>query len=134
MATIRLHNMTFYGFHGVSRAERETGRRFEVDCELECDLARAADSDRLADTVNYTAVYDTVEQIVQRNKFNLLETVAGRIVHALLERFAATRVVVRVRKRIPPIPGNLDYIEVELDSAADLPASGKRKRGRGARE
>jgi dihydroneopterin aldolase len=117
---IRLHNMTFYGFHGVSKAERETGRRFEVDCELEIDLSRAADSDRLADTVNYTVVYGVVEEIVQRNKFNLLETVAARIANTLLDRFTVRRVIVRVRKRIPPIPGNLDYIEVELDSAVDL--------------
>ena len=120
MALIRLHNMTFYGFHGVSKAERETGRRFEVDCELQVDTAHAAETDKLADTVNYTAVYDTIEEIVQRNRFNLLETVAARIAHALAARFAPKRVIVRVRKRIPPIPGNLDYIEVELDSAVDL--------------
>jgi len=120
MALIRLHNMTFYGFHGVSKAERETGRRFEVDCELEVDIAHAAETDKLADTVNYTAVYDAVEEIVQRNRFNLLETVAARIAHTLILRFAPKRVIVRVRKRIPPIPGNLDYIEVELDSAVDF--------------
>jgi dihydroneopterin aldolase len=128
MAMIRLHNMTFYGFHGVSKAERETGRRFEVDCELELDLSRAAGSDKLADTVNYTAVYDAVEEIVQRNKFNLLETVAARIAGTLLDRFAARRVIVRVRKRIPPIPGNLDYIEVELDSAVDLTRNGRKRK------
>ena len=128
MAMIRLHNMTFYGFHGVSKAERETGRRFEVDCELELDLSRAAGSDKLADTVNYTAVYDAVEEIVQRNKFNLLETVASRIAGTLLDRFAARRVIVRVRKRIPPIPGNLDYIEVELDSAVDLARNGRKRK------
>jgi dihydroneopterin aldolase len=119
MAIIRLHNMTFYGYHGVSRAERETGRRFEVDCELELDVARAAATDKLADTMNYTAVYEVVEEIVGRNKFNLLETVAARIARRLLDDFAPKRVLVRVRKRIPPIPGNLDYIEVEFDSSKD---------------
>ncbi len=120
MAIIRLHNMTFYGYHGVSRAERETGRRFEVDCELELDVARAAATDKLADTMNYTAVYEVVEEIVGRNKFNLLETVAAQIARRLLDDFTPKRVLVRVRKRIPPIPGNLDYIEVEFDSAKDV--------------
>jgi len=125
MARIRLSNMTFYGFHGVSHAERETGRRFEVDCELEVDIAHAAESDRLEDTLNYTVVYDVVERIVQQNKFNLLETVAGRIAREMRDRFHPKRVVVRVRKRIPPIPGNLDYIEVEFDSLVDqLPGAG----------
>ena len=119
MAKIRLQNMTFYGFHGVSKAERETGRRFEVDCELELDISSAAHTDKLDDTVNYTSVYYTVERIVQQDKYNLLETVAARIARDLLATFSAQRVLVRVRKRIPPSPGNLDYIEVEFDSAID---------------
>ena len=119
MAFIRLHNMTFYGYHGVSKAERETGRRFEVDCELELDIAKAAKTDKLSDTRNYTRVYGVVEEIVSRNKFNLLETVAARIAIQLQNDFEPKRVIVRVRKRIPPIPGNLDYIEVEYDSDVD---------------
>ena len=39
MDVIRLENMVFYGYHGVTAAEKETGRRYEVDCELETDLA-----------------------------------------------------------------------------------------------
>ena len=123
MAKIRLHNMTFYGFHGISRAEKETGRRFEVDCELDVDITHAAQSDRLTDTVNYTSVYDRVEEIVQRNRFNLLETVAARIAGDLLTAFDARRVIVRVRKKIPPIPGHLDHIEVEFDTTTDLPGA-----------
>ncbi len=119
MAKIRLQNMMFYGYHGVSKAERETGRRFEVDCELDVNIASAATSDKLEETVNYTAVYDLIEHIVQVRKFNLLESVAVRIAHDIIERFHVGRVIVRVRKRIPPIPGNLDCIEVEYDSATD---------------
>lgn len=127
MAFIRLHNMTFYGYHGVSKAERETGRRFEVDCELELDIAKAAKSDKLSDTRNYTRVYGVVDEIVGHNKFNLLETVASRIAIQLQKDFDPKRVIVRVRKRIPPIPGNLDYIEVEYDSDTDAPKSARRE-------
>ena len=45
MGIVRLQGMTFYGFHGVSRAERETGRRYEVDCELTFDFSVAGESD-----------------------------------------------------------------------------------------
>jgi len=119
MAKIRLHNMTFYGFHGVSSAERETGCRIEVDCELDLDISDPARSDKLDDTVNYTAVYSVVEEIVQHNKFRLLETLITRIANTIQSQFPLRRIVVRVRKRIPPIPGNLDYIELEYDSATD---------------
>ncbi len=106
--------MTFYGYHGVSPAEQETGRRFEVDLELHLDIRKASASDKLADTVNYRDVYLVVEEILAREHFSLLETIAQRLADAVLARFKTDRVVVRVRKKIPPIPGNLDHIEVEI--------------------
>jgi len=114
MGIIRLHNMTFYGYHGVSAAERQTGRRFEVDVELAVDMEKPAKSDKLKDTVNYTEVYRTVEQIVLQNSFSLLETIAVKLANQILKKFKPQEVTVRVRKKIPPIPGNLDDIEVEV--------------------
>jgi dihydroneopterin aldolase len=114
MGIIRLHNMTFYGYHGVSAAERQTGRRFEVDVELAVDMEKPARSDRLKDTVNYTEVYRTVEQIVLQNSFSLLETIAVRLANQILRKFKPQEVTIRVRKKIPPVPGNLDHIEVEV--------------------
>ncbi|MGB7063363.1 MAG: dihydroneopterin aldolase [Candidatus Zixiibacteriota bacterium] len=115
MGVIRLHNMTFYGYHGVSAAERQTGRRFEVDIELAVDMDKAAASDRLQDTVNYTEVYRTVEELVAQDRFSLLETIAVRLAEEILKKFEPREVTVRVRKKIPPVPGNLDHIEVEVN-------------------
>ena len=111
---IRLQNMTFYAYHGVSAAEKETGRRYEVDVELHLDLALAAASDKLADTVNYAEVYATVEQVLQDRKYSLIESVCAEVCRRLLVNEMLDKVVVRVRKKMPPIPGNLDHIEVEL--------------------
>ncbi len=119
MGVIRLHNMMFYSYHGASKAEQETGRRYEVDAELYLNLTPAAHTDRLQDTVNYRRVYDVVASIIQEQKFNLLETIATKIMTEILDSFPLKRVVVRVRKKIPPIPGNLDHIEIEMDSAQD---------------
>ncbi|MDH4223823.1 MAG: dihydroneopterin aldolase [candidate division Zixibacteria bacterium] len=118
MGIIRLHNMIFYGFHGVSPAEKETGRRFEVDIELSLDLSKAERSDRLKDTVNYKEVYQTVHDIIIGEHFSLLEAVSSRIADAVLQKFKPDMVRVRVRKKIPPVPGNLDDIEVEIERRA----------------
>jgi dihydroneopterin aldolase len=106
--------MMFYGYHGVSAAEKETGRRFEVDVELHVDTRTASESDKLTDTVNYKQVYETVEEILSKEHFSLLETIAERLAEAILKRFRVDEVLIRVRKKIPPIPGNLDHIEVEI--------------------
>jgi dihydroneopterin aldolase len=115
--------MTFYGYHGISAAERQTGRRFEVDVELVVNMDRSAKTDRLKDTVNYTQVYRTVEELVEQNSFALLETIAVRLANQILGKFKTQEVTVRVRKKIPPVPGNLDHIEVEVRRRKDKPLS-----------
>lgn len=106
--------MVFYGFHGVSPAEKETGRRFEVDCILSVDLAQAGKSDELTDTVDYAAVYDKVANLVQNRSFALLEGLATGIATEILDAFPVIEVTIRVRKLIPPISGQIECIEVEV--------------------
>jgi dihydroneopterin aldolase len=106
--------MTFYGYHGVSAAEKETGRRFEVDCELTTDLAEPGKTDRLTDTIDYAAVYDLVADIVQNRSFSLLEGLAANLASEILAAFPVIEVAIRVRKLVPPINGNIDYIEVDV--------------------
>ncbi|MDD4051350.1 MAG: dihydroneopterin aldolase [candidate division Zixibacteria bacterium] len=121
MDRIRLVNMTFYGYHGVSTAEKETGRRFQVDCELAVDLAEAGKTDRLMNTIDYSAVYDLIADIVQNTSFSLLEGLAGTLAMRILEVFPVVEVTVRVRKMVPPISGYVDYIEVEVTRRQTTP-------------
>lgn len=111
---IRLVGLSFYGYHGVSAAEKETGRQFEVDCELETDLAEAGHSDRLVDTIDYAAVYTAIQDVVAGKAYALLEGLAGELASILLDKFPIYRVTLKVRKLHPPVAGAVKYIEVEL--------------------
>jgi 7,8-dihydroneopterin aldolase/epimerase/oxygenase len=113
IATLRLMNMTFYGYHGASAAEKETGRRFEVDCEYTLDISRAAKSDSLEDTVSYADVYKVIEDMLNNSKHNLMETLSERMADAIFNSFRIRSLRLRIRKMIPPVPGNIDYIEIE---------------------
>ncbi|MCK5125695.1 MAG: dihydroneopterin aldolase [candidate division Zixibacteria bacterium] len=114
MDRIRLVNMAFYGYHGVSVAEKETGRRFEVDCEINADLSQAGKSDELIDTIDYANIYKLVADIVQNRSFSLLEGLAAFLANEILNEFPVIEVTIKVRKLVPPINGNIDYIEVEV--------------------
>jgi len=115
MDVIRLNKMVFYGYHGVSAAEKETGRRYEIDCELETDLAPPSQTDSIKDTVDYVAVYQKIKEIVVEGKaFSLIESLARALTEVILEEFPVFRVTLRVRKMIPPIAGNIDHIEIEV--------------------
>lgn len=111
---IRLGGMAFYGYHGVTEAEKETGRMFEVDCELKVDLAEAGHSDRLKDTIDYSAVYEIIRKTMEDKAFSLLEAIACELASNLLDNFPIYEVTLKVRKMVPPIAGKINFIEVEV--------------------
>ena len=112
---IRLNKMVFRGYHGVWDEERQVGQRFEVDVEFIGDVATAAKSDNIKDTIDLYKVYQTVERIVTGKTFKLVETLAEKIATALLRQFPANELRVCVRKPNSPVPGICDGIEVEIE-------------------
>ncbi|MCD6249815.1 MAG: dihydroneopterin aldolase [candidate division Zixibacteria bacterium] len=111
---IRLVGLRFYGYHGVSAAEKETGRVFEVDCELQLDLAPAGHSNDLSDTVDYGKVYAVIKDTVEGKAYALLESLASDLAGIILDKFQVYTVTLRVRKLHPPIAGQVRHIEVEV--------------------
>lgn len=109
-----LQNMVFYGFHGVYEYEKEHGQRFYCDVELCGDFSEAAASDDLICAIDYTKVYETIKEIIENQRFNLIEALAGSIANTLLGKFPLVEVTVRIRKPSCPLPGTLDYIQTEI--------------------
>ncbi|MDE2859966.1 MAG: dihydroneopterin aldolase [Chloroflexota bacterium] len=109
---IILKGMTFYGYHGATPHEKERGQPFVVDIEMELDLSRPGRSDDLRDTVDYSAVYGVVREVVEGEGRNLLESVADGLAQRLLRDFPLDTVTVRVAKPHVPIHGAM------LESAA----------------
>ena len=114
MDVIRLKNMVFYGYHGVSESEKSLGGKFEVDLDLHQDLKKAGQSDNLKDTLNYEKIYKTVENCTKKNKHYLIETLAEHIAGSILGKYKTDKVLVRVRKPHAPVKGVLDTVEVEI--------------------
>ena len=115
MDVIRLENMQFYGYHGVSEMERELGGKFEVDLEMFFSLKKAGKSDCIEDTLDYEAAYKLVQSCVVQKKYFLLEALAETIIDTCMKTFPVHRIVVRVRKPNAPIKGVLEHVEIECD-------------------
>ena len=115
---LRLRHMRFVGRHGVFPWERTRGQPFDVDVELQLDLAPAGRDDDLALSVDYAAVRDCVEQIVTGPPVQLIEALAERIAAALGSRYAGQfgplGVAVTVRKPWAPVPGDMGGVEVQI--------------------
>jgi dihydroneopterin aldolase len=105
---IILEGMRFYAYHGVNPEEQALGQRFTVDVVLAVDLRRAGQSDEIAHTVSYSAVYKVVRRIVEGEPRNLIEAVAESIASQILEGFPLVgQVTVAVRKPDVPMKGSI---------------------------
>lgn len=117
---IRIKNAIFYGYHGVHSSEQNSGGRFEVDVELYCDVSEATMTDSLSSTIDYEQVYSFLKSLITEKKFYLIESLASKIAHGLIERFdKVQKVIVKVRKPSPPVGGVVDCVEVELEVKRD---------------
>ena len=113
---IELEGMEFKAYHGCLEQEKVRGNSFTVDFRGELDLSAAVLSDNLNDTLNYAEIYDIVAEEMSIPS-ELLENVAGRIVHGIEKRFPELiSFSVRVSKKRPPVDGVAQWSRVTLRS------------------
>lgn len=115
---IVLKNITVFGYYGVSPTEREVGQKLQMDVEFWSDFTKACMTDSLEDTINYERVYSRVMETVEKNRFNLLETLADAICSEILDNFPAVRVRTTIRKLTLPFPNSLDHVAVVVEREA----------------
>ena len=83
---------------GVFEHERHARRPLRIDLELACDLAPAAASDDLADTVDYFGLTARVRARCAETSYHLIESLAGDIARVCLAERHVTAVTVTVHK------------------------------------
>ena len=83
---------------GVHRFEHERPQRLLLDVTLFATRTGGADSDRLADVLNYERIAEAVRALCAGAHINLLETVAERVAAACLAEPRVEGVRVSVAK------------------------------------
>jgi dihydroneopterin aldolase len=117
---IALTGIRAHAHHGVLAHERELGQPFRVDVVLEVDLAAAAASDDLADTVDYGAVAVVARDRLAGTPRALVEAVAGDVAAAVLDLDdRITAVAVTVHKPHAPVGVDLDDVAVTVHRRRD---------------
>ncbi len=99
---------------GVRKEEQEVRRNCEVDVVIHTDLAAAARSDDLDQTINYSNVIELIQRLSADAQYKLLESFAYRIFDEIFHKTNARRITVRIRKINPPIEAHFDYVGVQL--------------------
>lgn len=81
---LHLSGIRYYGYTGALPEEQILGQWFEIDIKLWLDMAQAAASDRLEDTLDYRPLLQAIEQLMQQQRFHLIETLAAAIMKLCL--------------------------------------------------
>jgi 7,8-dihydroneopterin aldolase/epimerase/oxygenase len=111
---IALRGLRVAGRHGVYDFERAEGQDFVVDVELELDLAPAAASDDVADTVHYGELAERLVAVVAGEPVNLIETLADRLAAVCLADVRVAAATVTVHKPQAPIPHEFGDVAVTI--------------------
>ncbi len=119
MHTLKLKNISFYGYHGVFEEEKKLGGKFEIDVELFFDFSKAAKSDSVEDTIDYGIVYQFIKNHFENTKYNLIEALAVNIADGILKEFKIEKVKINLRKFNLPIKGEIGYSEAEVIKSND---------------
>jgi dihydroneopterin aldolase len=76
---------------GVYTHERKIEQDLFVDIRLEFDFSEAARTDQIGHTLDYTRLAAMLEEWMQREKFQLIETLAERSCVLITEAFPEVR-------------------------------------------
>ena len=83
---------------GIWEWERKIRQTVIIDLEMSADIAKAAATDSVEDTLNYKSVAKRIQSFVGDSSFQLVETLAERIAGIIREDFGVQWVKVRVNK------------------------------------
>ena len=111
---VALRGLAGFGRHGVFDFEREQGQRFVADVVCSLDLAPAAETDDLQQTVDYGQLAADVVADIEGEPLDLIEALADRIARTCLRRPAVQSVEVTVHKPDAPMPVPVADVAVTL--------------------
>jgi dihydroneopterin aldolase len=119
MDKIFIHDLQVDGILGVNPEERVTKQPIVVNIVLFLDTRRAAETQKLADTVSYSAVAKRVRHHIAAGSDLLVEKLANDLAQLILDEFSVARVIVRVEKPQAVAAARSVGVEIERVSPSD---------------
>jgi dihydroneopterin aldolase len=114
MAVLRINNLRVHAIVGVYEWEQERPVCLPVDVELVYDATAATSSDDVTCAVDYDALSNRIRAAVEPVKFQLVETLAQRILDIVMADERIESATVRVRK--PNAVQTADMVEIEISA------------------
>ena len=83
-----------WGHHGANPGEKDQAQEFVVDLDVEAEVR----ADGIGGTADYRALIATAREVVERERFDLLESIADAVANAVASRPRVVRATAIVHK------------------------------------
>ncbi|MBC2396345.1 dihydroneopterin aldolase/2-amino-4-hydroxy-6-hydroxymethyldihydropteridine diphosphokinase [Clostridium tetanomorphum] len=115
MDKIIVKDFEIFANHGVFGEEKVLGQKFIVSLELQVSTREAALTGDLTKSVHYGELCHKIEKEIQKESYDLIETVAEKIAEFVLIEYPLVKgVKVNLKKPWAPILRHLEYVAVEI--------------------
>ena len=105
MGTISLEGLEFFAYHGYYPEEQRIGNKYALDIIITADFIKAAQEDKLSETVNYGTIYQIVLKVMMEPA-KLLEHIGFTVIERIREHYpVVANITVKVSKFNPPVGG-----------------------------
>ena len=112
MMKIKINQIKLFGYHGVYEIEKKDGQHFIINIVVESDCLDKY-NDSIHSTIDYIEIAKQAKEIFNKNRYNLIESLAIEISDAIMMNKAVDSTTVSVKKVSPPIELDLKSVEVE---------------------
>jgi len=113
MDKIFLNDLQIDTIIGIYDWERETLQTLSFDLEMDWDIAKAAKSDDIADTLDYGAIATTIVTFVEASRYQLIETLAEDLAELLLQSYPIPKLKLILSKPVALHGQNIARIVIE---------------------
>ena len=113
MYKIKINNMKFFSHIGVLPEEKILGQNLEIDLIVTTNFSYSG-VDELDETLSYVAFYESIAEIIEVSRADLIEKLAFDIIQAIKQNNKVETVEVHIRKLAVPIAGIFDNVEIEM--------------------
>lgn len=117
MDNILIRGLKIEAKHGVHEEEKRCEQPFVLDLDLVFGFYRAAQTDNLDDTVNYSAVCNLIAETVKNNTFSLIEKLAYECAFSVMEKFPADGLKLTLWKPCAPVKHKFGNVGVSVELA-----------------
>jgi len=113
MDKIFLNDLKIDTIIGIYDWERQTQQTLRFDLEMDWNIRPAANSDDIADTLDYGAIAQTIVQFVEHSSYQLIETLAEELCALLLSRYPIPKLKLTLTKPVKLYGDNIAKIVIE---------------------